>query len=62
MIDGEMELGGVLQPVDLAMFDVLPISRQLLWLVAPKGSRWDAVADVALADLALVRLDRQLGV
>jgi DNA-binding transcriptional LysR family regulator len=52
LIDGEMELGGVLQPVDLAIFDVLPVSRQLLWLVAQKGSRWDAMTDVPLADLA----------
>jgi DNA-binding transcriptional LysR family regulator len=52
LIEGEMELGGVLQPVDLATFDVLPVSRQLLWLVAQKGSRWDAVPDVPLADLA----------
>jgi DNA-binding transcriptional LysR family regulator len=52
LIDGELELGGVLQPVDLAMFDVLPVSRQLLWLVAQKGSRWDAMLDVPLADLA----------
>ncbi|SAL58780.1 LysR family transcriptional regulator [Caballeronia terrestris] len=52
LLDGEMELGGVLQPVDMALFDVLPVSRQLLWLVAQKGSRWDQEAEVALADLA----------
>ncbi len=52
LIDGELELGGVLQPVDTEMFDVLPVSRQLLWLVAPKGSRWDAANEVSLADLA----------
>ncbi len=52
LIDGEMELGGVLQPVDLAIFDVMPISRQLLWLVAQKGSRWDAIDEVPLVDLA----------
>jgi DNA-binding transcriptional LysR family regulator len=52
LIDGEMELGGVLLPVDLATFDVLPVSRQVLWLVAQKGSRWDAAAEVPLADLA----------
>lgn len=52
LIDGEMELGGVLQPVDLAIFDVMPVSRQLLWLVAQKGSRWDAMSEVPLADLA----------
>ncbi len=34
------------------MFDVLPVSRQVLWLVAPKSSRWDAATDVPLTDLA----------
>jgi DNA-binding transcriptional LysR family regulator len=52
LIDGELELGGVLQPVDTEMFDVLPVSRQLLWLVAQKGSRWDAASEVMLTDLA----------
>ncbi|MFM0324963.1 LysR family transcriptional regulator [Caballeronia glebae] len=52
LIDGELELGGVLQPVDTAMFDVLPVSRQILWLVAQKGSRWDDAREVALTDLA----------
>ncbi|WP_250482747.1 LysR family transcriptional regulator [Caballeronia sp. GaOx3] len=52
LIDGELELGGVLQPVDTAMFDVLPVSRQVLWLVAQKGSRWDDAREVALTDLA----------
>jgi DNA-binding transcriptional LysR family regulator len=52
LIDGELELGGVLQPVDTAVFDVLPVSRQVLWLVAQKGSRWDDAREVALTDLA----------
>ena len=52
LLDGEMELGGVLQPVDLALFDVMPVSRQLLWLVAQKGSRWDQETEIPLADLA----------
>jgi DNA-binding transcriptional LysR family regulator len=52
LLDGEMELGGVLQPVDLALFDVMPVSRQLLWLVAQKGSRWDRETEIPLADLA----------
>ncbi|SAL54268.1 LysR family transcriptional regulator [Caballeronia choica] len=52
LLDGEMELGGVLQPVDLALFDVMPVSRQLLWLVAQKGSRWDPETEIPLADLA----------
>ncbi|WP_027792971.1 LysR family transcriptional regulator [Paraburkholderia acidipaludis] len=52
LISGELELGGVLQPVDPATIDVLPISHEVLWLVAPKGSRWDGAANVPLADLA----------
>ncbi|SAK73050.1 LysR family transcriptional regulator [Caballeronia ptereochthonis] len=52
LIDGELELGGVLQPVDSEVFDVLPVSRQILWLVAQKGSRWDESREVALTDLA----------
>ncbi|WP_250509631.1 LysR family transcriptional regulator [Caballeronia sp. GACF4] len=52
LIEGELELGGVLQPVDAETFDVLPVSRQLLWLVAQKGSRWDGLNEVALTDLA----------
>jgi DNA-binding transcriptional LysR family regulator len=52
LIDGELELGGVLQPVDTEMFDVLPVSRHVLWLVAQKGSRWDDASEVALTDLA----------
>jgi DNA-binding transcriptional LysR family regulator len=52
LIAGELELGGVLQPVDLDTFDVLPMTHQLLWIVAPRGSRWDEVESVALADLA----------
>jgi DNA-binding transcriptional LysR family regulator len=52
LLDGEMELGGVLQPVDLALFDVMPVCRQLLWLVAQKGSRWDQETEIPLADLA----------
>jgi DNA-binding transcriptional LysR family regulator len=51
LISGELELGGVLQPVD-DMIDVLPMTRQVLWLVARRGSRWDALQEVPLADLA----------
>ncbi|ALL63691.1 LysR family regulatory protein CidR [Paraburkholderia caribensis MBA4] len=51
LISGELELGGVLQPVD-DMIDVLPMSRQVLWLVARQGSRWDELREVPLADLA----------
>ncbi|CAD6523670.1 LysR substrate-binding domain-containing protein [Paraburkholderia sabiae] len=51
LISGELELGGVLQPVD-DMIDVLPMTRQVLWLVARHGSRWDALQEVPLADLA----------
>lgn len=49
---GELELGGLLLPVDAELFDVLPMSRQLLWLVARTGTRWDNAAQVELADLA----------
>jgi DNA-binding transcriptional LysR family regulator len=52
LINGELELGGVLQPVDPANIDVLPITRQLLWLVARTGSRWDNLRQVPLAQLA----------
>jgi DNA-binding transcriptional LysR family regulator len=56
--DGELELGVVLQPVDPAIFELLPVTDQPLWLIAQRGSRWDktgAEADatqVKLADLA----------
>ena len=52
LMSGDLELGGVLQPVDPATIDVLPISHELLWLVAPKGSRWDGAHSVPLRDLA----------
>jgi DNA-binding transcriptional LysR family regulator len=52
LIGGELELGGVLRPVDAEQIDVLPMARQLLWLVARNGSRWDGVSHVPLADLA----------
>jgi DNA-binding transcriptional LysR family regulator len=52
LISGELELGGVLQPVDPENLEVLPIARQLLWLVARHGSPWDALQQVRLADLA----------
>jgi DNA-binding transcriptional LysR family regulator len=50
--EGELELGVVLQPVDPAIFELLPVTDQPLWLIAPHGSRWDKVAQVKLADLA----------
>ena len=37
LLDGEMELGGVLQPVDLALFDVMPVSRQIAVARRAKG-------------------------
>ncbi|HEV3105410.1 MAG TPA: LysR substrate-binding domain-containing protein [Trinickia sp.] len=52
LIAGELEMGGLLLPVDEAIFDVLPMSRQPLWLVARRGSRWDSANEVRLADLA----------
>jgi DNA-binding transcriptional LysR family regulator len=52
LINGELELGGVLQPVDAEHIDVLPMTHQLLWLVTRRGSRWDGLPHVPLADLA----------
>ncbi|WP_114815094.1 LysR family transcriptional regulator [Paraburkholderia kururiensis] len=52
LIAGELELGGVLQPVNPEIFDVLPLTHELLWLVARRGSRWDSAQAVSLADLA----------
>jgi DNA-binding transcriptional LysR family regulator len=52
LIAGELELGGVLQPVDPNTFDVLPMTNHLLWIVARRGSRWDDMESVPLADLA----------
>lgn len=49
---GELELGGVLEPVDPAVFDVLRMVRAPLWLVARRGARWDREDTVPLADLA----------
>ncbi|MDB5990659.1 MAG: LysR family transcriptional regulator [Herbaspirillum sp.] len=50
--DGELELGVVLQPADPAVFELLPVTNQPLWLIAQRGSRWDKVSEVTLADLA----------
>ncbi len=52
LVAGELELGGVLEPVDPAVFEVLPMVRAPLWLVSRRGARWDAAAAVPLADLA----------
>ena len=52
LIHGELELGGVLLPVDPETIEVLLITRQVLWLVARHGSRWDELREVPLADLA----------
>jgi len=55
LISGELELGGVLEPVDPAAIDVLPISHEVLWLVARKDSRWNGATGatgVQLGDLA----------
>ncbi|HEY4318498.1 MAG TPA: LysR family transcriptional regulator [Herbaspirillum sp.] len=57
LLNGELELGVVLQPVDPDIFELLPVTSQPLWLIAPRGSRWDRgdqeqQADpVALAEL-----------
>jgi len=50
--DGELELGVLLQPADPAIFGLLPVTDQPLWLIAQRGSRWDKVSEVKLADLA----------
>jgi DNA-binding transcriptional LysR family regulator len=52
LINGELELGGVLQPVDPENIEILPITHQMLWLVARSGSNWDALKQVPLVDLA----------
>ncbi|HVE07203.1 MAG TPA: LysR substrate-binding domain-containing protein [Paraburkholderia sp.] len=52
LLDGELELGGVLLPVDPETIDTLPMTCQRLWLVARAGSRWDAMEQVPLANLA----------
>lgn len=52
LVAGELEFGGVLLPVDAQMFDVLPISQQLLWVVARHGSRFDGASEVRLPELA----------
>jgi DNA-binding transcriptional LysR family regulator len=52
LINGELELGGVLLPVDPDLIDVLPVTREVLWLVSRHGSRWDDLREVPLAGLA----------
>ncbi|PLZ00741.1 LysR family transcriptional regulator [Burkholderia sp. WAC0059] len=52
LIAGELEVGGVLLPVDAGQLDVLPVSHELLWLVARRGARWDGLREVPLRDLA----------
>lgn len=52
LLAGELEFGGVLLPVDAQVFDVLPMSLQRLWVVAPHGSRFDHLREVRLPDLA----------
>ncbi|WP_323119268.1 LysR family transcriptional regulator [Burkholderia alba] len=52
LVAGELELGGVLEPVDPAVFDVLPMVRAPLWLVARRGARWENDVTVPLADLS----------
>ncbi len=46
------EIGGVLMPVDLAEFAVLPFSESPLMLIAPPGSPWQGRASVSLIELA----------
>ena len=52
LLAGELEFGGVLLPVDEQVFDVLPMSLQRLWVVAPHGSRFDDMREVRLPELA----------
>ncbi|MGN6652267.1 LysR substrate-binding domain-containing protein [Trinickia sp.] len=52
LLAGDIEFGGVLLPVDAQVFDVLPMSLQRLWVVAPHGSRFDTMREVRLSDLA----------
>lgn len=52
LTSGELELGGLLEPVDPGTFERLPMVRAPLWLVAPRESRWEDHATVPLADLA----------
>lgn len=52
LLAGELELGALLQPVDTAVFDVLPVSQHPLWLIAPRPSRWHNASRVALIELA----------
>jgi DNA-binding transcriptional LysR family regulator len=52
LMAGELELGGVLEPVDTRVFDVLPMVRAPLWLVSRRGARWDHVDAVPLHDLS----------
>ncbi len=52
LASGELEMGGVLEPVDPAVFDVQRMVRAPLWLVSRRGARWDREQAVPLADLA----------
>jgi len=52
LLAGELELGALLQPVDTEIFEILPVSRHLLWLVAPPEARWRGATSVPLRELA----------
>lgn len=52
LLEGDLELGAVLLPVDEAVFGLLPVSHHRLWLVAPAQSRWRGASSVPLAKLA----------
>jgi DNA-binding transcriptional LysR family regulator len=52
LLAGELELGALLQPVNTDVFDVLPVSRHPLWLIAPQSSRWRNAARVELTELS----------
>jgi DNA-binding transcriptional LysR family regulator len=52
LLAGELELGGLLQPVNNDVFDLLPVSHHPLWLVAPTQSQWHGALRVALSELS----------
>lgn len=50
--DGRLEIGGILEPAAAEVFDILPVTRQPLWLVAPPDSRWRKRQQVELSELS----------
>ncbi|GAA5786660.1 LysR family transcriptional regulator [Chitiniphilus shinanonensis] len=52
LLAGELELGGLLQPIDTTRFDCAPLAADQLVLVAPAWSAWGQRDTVQLAELA----------